>query len=133
MSLTIWDVSISRDRGGERWDRPRIEWPKVYRYPHSRREGMRIGWRMTAWGLHVGRRYVSDEEYPDVLVDAKASTERCERRFEFGDRTVRVRYSCGKVVEFGNLPPWPANDAVFAARLPDAPHPHENAEMRWPR
>lgn len=57
----------------------------------------------------------------------------CTRTFEGGDRSVRVLYSCGKVVEFGDLPAWPDEDAVFYARLPDAPHPHDSGDMSWPR
>lgn len=74
MSLTVWDISVSRDNGGERWKWPRIEWPKRYRHAFSTRVGMRVGWRMTAWGLHVGRTFVSDEKYPEVAAAAKAAS-----------------------------------------------------------
>lgn len=92
------------------------------------------GWRLLGVGVGANGQTTLTYGWPWPHSEPGPEPATCERSFELlGDRTVRVRYSCGKVIEFGNLPPWPANDAVFAARLPDAPHPHENAEMRWPR
>ena len=70
--LTLWGVTVSRDRGGQRWRRPRVDGG---RGRGELRWSIRIGWRWTAWGLHFSRMEVTREEADAMLAAADRAGE----------------------------------------------------------
>lgn len=57
--LTMWSIDFTRERGGPKW-----KYPKVQRWKsHGRQQAVhfRIGWRYTAYGIHLVHQHLSSE------------------------------------------------------------------------
>lgn len=58
----MWSVGVVRNVGGDFWSRPRIE---------RCRGGVRVGWRWTAWSVHLSRNGVTDRQIDLIAKNAR--------------------------------------------------------------
>jgi hypothetical protein len=92
--LYWWSMSISRETSDPYWRYPKVQ---GWRSKETRGAHLRVGWRRTAWGIHVDKRHLANETVVNLARQTNPDTGSpggeipIERILQHADETWRER------------------------------------------